>query len=71
MKEFLFTIHMYGKARVEDKSELKDIVCSVTFDSDNISVDTMQVNINSVADIDEEGNVGRHRYVTPVSANSN
>ena len=67
MKEFLFTIHMFGKARAEDISELSDLVRSIiiSFDRENISVDTMKLETNSVADIDGEGNVGQHRYRTP------
>lgn len=66
MKEFLFSIHMHGKARAKDKSELKDIGCKVIFDREAVSIDTMQVEIHSVADIDEQGNVGWHRYATPI-----
>ncbi len=61
-KDVLFTIHMYGSAQVEDVSEIKNIGCKVTFDKDSVAIGTVQVEINSVADIAENGVVSEHSY---------
>lgn len=61
-KDVLFTIHMYGAAQVEDVSEIKNIGCKVTFDRENVSVGTIEVEVNSVANIDKNGVVAEHSY---------
>ncbi|MBI2831066.1 MAG: hypothetical protein HYX79_02280 [Chloroflexi bacterium] len=65
-KDVLFTVYMYGSAQVEDVSEIHKIGCRVTFDKENVAIGTIQVEINSVAEIDEDGNVGKHSsLITP------
>ncbi len=69
MKEVLFTIHIYCSAQLEDESELQKVGCRVSFDNANVGVGTVEMETNSVANIDEDGNASRYRSDAQYSLN--
>ncbi len=69
MKEVLFTIHVYCSAQLEDESELRKVGCRVSFANAEVSVGSVEVETNSVANIDENGNASRYRSDAQYSLN--
>ncbi len=69
MKEVLFTIYVYCSAQLEDESELQKVGCRVSFDNENVSIGTVKMETNSVANIDEKDKASRYRSDAQYSLN--